>query len=159
MSTQQPDRVIPLPQAAQRMGLAVEVLTRLVHNGMIKAVTLPNGEIFVDEEETQQTITKEQFKHLRGKAITLPDATKRYGISGGTFRGWIQSGWIKVLKPGYRMELDLADVAYCAAVYEEKKKHGDTFGARIFDEAGRPYRLKHPQLAKYRRNKKKAQKK
>jgi hypothetical protein len=51
------------------------------------------------------------------------------------------------------MELDEAEVAYCASVYKKKSEQygGQLRGVNIFDENGNPYRLMHPELAERRR--------
>lgn len=146
------ERVISLPEAAQRLSLSVEALKALVERGTIRGVQLPNGEIAVPEDEAQPTITKEQYEHLRDKPITVSEVIDRYSIPNQTIRDWVNRGYIKVIQPGYGMTLDEADVAYCAAVYYEQKKSG--IRAPLFDEAGRPYQLKHPDLSEVRRRKK-----
>ncbi len=160
------ERVIPIDEAAERLDISVKVLTRCIENGIIKAVQLPNGEIAVSAEEIRP-ITKKQFEHLRGKPITISEASRPrprfdddgnvvggYEVPDPTMRGWIRQGYVRVLEDGYGKKLDEADVAYCAAVYHERKDAGSMSGEPLFDEAGRPYQLKHPQLSKYRRRKK-----
>jgi predicted site-specific integrase-resolvase len=140
------DRVIPLRQAAKKVGVSFKVLQSLVESGKLEAVKLPNGEIAVRESSILKTsiISPDDYEHLRGRPITMPDAVKEYGISEATFRGWIAGGLIKVLHegrrgPGGATILDLADVAYRAACYKEARKHGAVRGSRIFDKIGRPY--------------------
>ena len=64
------------------------------------------------------------------------------------FSRWSRLGYIK-RESGYRLELDEADVAYCAEIYAEKyrKYGGQLRGVRIFDEDGNPYQLKYPEVA------------
>lgn len=142
------DRFIPLSKAARRLGIARETLLSLVDSGRIKGAVLPNGEIGVSEPELDQLINREQFSHLRGQPITINQATERYELNNRTVRNWIERGHIRVLKPGYGMELDEADVAYCAAVYTTL---GGTRGKRLFDESGQPYQVKHTEWADYQR--------
>jgi len=61
------------------MGMIVEALTRLVTTGELKAMKTPSGETVVLESETEATITKEQFEHLRGRPITMAEASRMYG--------------------------------------------------------------------------------
>ena len=146
------DRVIPLPQAAKQMGMTVEALTRLVTSGKLKAMKTSSGEVVVPESETKDAITRRDFEHLRGKPITVAKASEKYGVIQPTISRWVQRGHIAKIddrKEPYPAKIDEADIAYCAAVY---KARGKT--SRIFDEAGRPYVLKHPDLAEYRRRKK-----
>lgn len=146
------DRFIPLSKAARRLGIAKETLLSLVDSGRIKGAVLPNGEIGVSEPELDQIVAREQFESLSGKAITVPEAVKQYGINSVTIRNWIRHGYIKVLKDGYGMEIDCADMAYCAAVYQAQK---GTQGKRIFDESGQPYLHKQTQWATYQRERRK----
>lgn len=145
------EKLIPLPQAAKHLGLTVEALTQLVESGIIKASITDKGEVLIPKSQVDQTITREQFKKLRGKPITVHEAVEKYGISDVTISKWARLGYIEIIQPGYGMTIDAADMAYCAAVYKAK---GGQRGARIFDESGNPYELKRPEIAAYRRKRK-----
>ena len=138
---------VPLPQATKRLKITATALQRLINNGILHAVRL-GGTVAVAESELNQTITREQFEHLRGQAITVPQAVNMYGINAVTIRRWIKRGYIRVIREGYGAEIDLADAAYCAAVY---RALGGTRGKRIFDETGQPYQLSKPEFAEYKR--------
>ncbi len=152
---------LPLSQAARKYNISENVLTRMIQDGRIDAAQLPSGELLVSDDGLSQTKTKEQiieenFAHLRGQAITVTEAVDRYGkgFHRNTILEWVRRGYITILKPGYRMALDEADVAYCALVYNNRREQQNTvFGARIFDDKGNPYHLKHPELAEKRRQK------
>lgn len=149
------EHVILLEEAAERLGVSEDVLTRLVQDGTIKAVQLlPGGEIAVNEDDVLTFVTREQFGDLQGQHITVTQASKKYKVSRNTILEWVGYGHIKVYKPGYKMEIDEADVAYYATVYHKK---GGGRGKRILDQTGRPYQLKHPKLAEYRRQRKQSQ--
>ena len=62
-------------------------------------------------------------------------------------------GYITVIEPGYQMKLNEAEVAYCVDVHNKKKEAGIGFRGPLLDANGLPYQLKHPELAKYRREK------
>jgi hypothetical protein len=145
------EHYIPLPQAAKRLKISAASLQGLIESGNIKAVKL-NGTIAVAESELDQVVTREKFEHLRGQTITIPQASTKYSIHVDTFRAWIKRGYIRLLKAGYGAEMDLADVAYCAAVYQVQ---GGGRGKRIFDENGQPYQLKHTEWANYQRERRK----
>jgi excisionase family DNA binding protein len=145
------EQFIPLPQAAKRLKISATSLQGLIDDGRIKAVKL-NGTVAVAKSELDQFITREQFHHLRGQPISVSEAVETYGITSVTIRNWVKRGYIKVLKEGYGMEVDLADMAYCAAVYES---HGGAQGKRIFDELGQPYQMKHSEWAIYQRERRK----
>jgi len=149
------DRFIPLPKAARRLGIAKETLLSLVDSGRIKGAVLPNGEIGVSEPGLDQIVAREQFEHLRGQTITIKEAAEKFGIDSETLRKWSKRGYIRVLREGYGAEFDLADVAYCAAVYNAQ---GGMRGKRIFDRDGQPYQPKKSQWAEYQRARRKKKK-
>jgi hypothetical protein len=109
----------------------------------------------VPESELNQTIFREQFDHLRGRVITIPQAVEKYNLSDRTIRDWVGRGYITILKAGHGMTIDEADVAYCAAVYQSQ---GGGRGKRIFNEHGQPYQLKHTEWADYQRERRKKKK-
>jgi hypothetical protein len=150
---------LPLPKAARKYGLSEKVLTQLVKAGKIEAVQLPSGELLVPSDngqfETKKDISAKEFNHLRRQSITVTEAAAKYSLNRDTVLEWVKREYIHVIKPGYRMELDEADVAYCAKIYRQKLKEysGQLRGVTIFDEEGNPYQLIHPDLAKRRRQK------
>jgi excisionase family DNA binding protein len=152
---------IPLPEAAKKYGLSEAVLTQLIQVGKIQAIRLSTGELLVAAEnngsrKTKAEIIAKEFVHLRGEKITVTEAAGKYDLHRDTILEWVQKGYIAVLKPGYRMELDAADIAYCAKIYQQKLKDygGQLRGVNIFDEQGNPYQLVHPALAERRRRQK-----
>ena len=148
------DQYVPLPQAAKRLKISSASLQGLIDSGNIRAVKL-NGTVAVAESELDQVITREKFKHLRGKPITISEAVDTYKINNRTIRAWIARGYINVLREGYGMQIDQADVAYCAEVYESL---GGVQGKRLFDESGQPYQPKHTEWANYQRERRKKKK-
>lgn len=149
------DRFIPLSKAARRLGIAKETLLSMVDSGRVKGAVLPDGEIGVSEPELDQFISREQFEYLRGKPITVPLASERYGIRADTFRTWVKRGYIGILKTGYNAEMDWADVEYCVAGY--RAQDGGR-GKRIFDKDGLPYQYKHTEWAEYQRERRRKKK-
>ncbi len=173
---------IPLNEAAARTGWTVERLRELVAAGTIMAGKLPDGDIIVAVDESGTAIEtptetspddqlplaaagddinaqlaairREDFAHLEGQGITVTEAAKKYNVNRRTILAWVKQQYIAVLKPGYRMELDEADVAYCTTVYSVRKQSGIRFGAPLLNESGKPYLLKHPALSRYRREQK-----
>jgi excisionase family DNA binding protein len=146
---------IPLADAARKYNIPENMLTRLIQDGRIEAARLPSGELLVSDnglnQKTKEQIIEEKFRHLQGIPITVTEAAEKYNIVRNTLLNWVKYGHITVLKPGYRMELNEAEVAYCAEVYRKRTCLG--FSTRIFDENGLPYQLKHPDLAAHRRRK------
>lgn len=150
---------LPLSEAANKYNLSEESLTQLIETGKMQAVQTPSGELLVaavnngSESKTKQEIIAEKFAHLRGQMITATEASEKYGLPRANILTWKLRGYISVLKPGYRMELDEADIAYCAFVYHRKKEEysGKVVGANLFDDEGNPYQVKYPDLARQRR--------
>ena len=150
---------LPLPEAADKLGLSEAELRSRVESGTIAGGELPDGKIVVnisgngtngdDINARLRAIKREDFEHLRGQAITVSEAAKKYGIIRRTIIRWADKGYCKIIVPGYRMELDEADVAYCAAIHEVRKKYKSR--APLLQEDGSPYLLIHPNLAKARR--------
>lgn len=141
------EKLLSLDVAAKRFGIDENVLTSLIDRGIIKANEI-NGDILVPESETKCVVTREQFRKLRDKPITVSQSIEKYGLNSATWSRYIKAGLVKVLTPGYRMTLNEQDVAYCAEVYKVRGK-----SSRIFDAAGRPYQLKRPELKEYRERK------
>jgi hypothetical protein len=94
-------------------------------------------------------IKRDDFEHLRGQKIGVRESSKKYGISSKTVSRWAKAGYINKLDRGYRLYLDEADVAYCAAVYKAKFEYyeGQLAGVPIFDEEGNPYQVKYQEVA------------
>jgi len=152
---------LPLAEAVQKLGLSRKVLTRLIEAGKIEAVQLPSGEVLVSAEtnghepKTKQGIIAEKFANLRGRSISPYEAQKRYGdIHRSNFIRWARAGYIGIQKEEDRLiELNEADVAYCAYIYKQKKEEygGRIAGVKLFDESGNPYQVKYPDLSAKRR--------
>ena len=154
MTTAPIENYIPLPQAAKRLKVTATALQRLINNGILHAVRL-GGTVAVAESELNQTITREQFNHLRGQAISITQAAEKYQLKQMTIRRWIEHGYITILKDGHGMIIDEADVAYCTAVYQAI---GGGQGKRIFDPSGHPYQMRHTDWADYQRERRKKKK-
>ncbi len=160
---------LPLKEAAKKHKVEEKVLTQLVAVGMIEAVE-ENGETLVavdkngngkngKESQTKEGIIAVQFIHLCGQKISASEASRRYSeihnvpISNQLFSRWAKAGYITVLERGYRLQMDEAEVAYCAEVFAKKYKdyNGQMRGVHIFDEDGNPYELKYPEIAEQKR--------
>jgi predicted site-specific integrase-resolvase len=157
---------IPLPQAAVRFGLAERALRRMVDNGIIRAIKLPDGEVAVSQAEANEALSREEeaeriavelrarYRHLRGNQIGVREAGRTYDIPSRTLSRWAHRGIIRILGRGRNRSLllDEADVAYAVEVYRTRQSNGPT--SRVFDVDGRPYVLKHPELAQKRKGEK-----
>jgi hypothetical protein len=143
------DQMIPIRQAAAAMGQPVKRLKALIQAGKMKAALDEHGEIIVSKRDTEMP-DKSKFEHLRGQPITVTEASEKYNVNRRTIIKWVSKGHIKNFTKGerQRMQLDEADVAYCAAVYHSRGGHQ---GTRVLDEFGRPYQLSESKQATYRR--------
>lgn len=151
---------LPLVEAARKYNLSEKVLTQMIQTGKIEAVQLPSGELLVAAEEngrkpkTKKEIITEKFSHLCGQRINAYMAQQTHRIRYQNFIKWARAGYIKILHEEERLiEMDAADVAYCASIYKQKKEDygGKISGVKIFDEDGNPYQVKYPDLSAKRR--------
>jgi hypothetical protein len=157
MTHSEPITYIPLKHAAEKYGIPEKTLLDHVKSGSIASAQLPNGELLVAETNVDSSlkIKRKDYKHLHNQPISASEASRKYSqihnisISQRIFSRWAELKYITVLERGYRLLLDEADVAYCAAVYKAKHDlyRGRMSGVRIFDEAGNPYELKYPEVA------------
>jgi hypothetical protein len=158
-----PATYFTLEEVAHKFDLKKRVLTQLIEAGMIEAHETPQGELLVvadkngsngQELGTKKEIIDANFAHLRGQKISASEASRKYSkkhgisIANELFSRWSRLGYIE-RESGYRLQLNEADVAYCAEVYAQKHKEyeGKLRGVRIFDEEGNPYQLKYPEVA------------
>ena len=159
---------LPLKEAAQKHNVEEKVLTQLIAAGMIEAME-QNGETVVavdkngngdNEPQTKDEIIATRFTHLQGQKISVSESSRKYSKTHGIslshvqFSRWAKFGFITVLEKGYRIQLDEAEVAYCAEVFAQKyyEYDGQLRGVSIFDEDGNPYQVKYPDIAEDRRN-------
>jgi hypothetical protein len=151
---------LPLADAAKKLGMSRKLLTQMAETGKIEAVQLPSGELLVSAEngqyKTKEEVIAEKYNHLQESWITVTEAAKEYKVLGRTIREWIAAKYIEVNKNVYPMEVNQADVAYCADIYHARK---GISGVPLLDENGLPYELKHPELAEYRQRKRQRQRK
>jgi len=155
---------VPLKEAVEKHNVNAQVLTQLISAGMIEAKE-EAGEILVavdkngnGDPQTKEELIAARFGDLQGQPITLTEAAKKYDVPRGTIEGWYYR--TKYIYPihsnSYPAYFDEAEIAYCAEIYHERKRSGTGFyGTPLLDEKGLPYKLKLPDLAKYRRRKKK----
>ncbi len=160
------ERILPLTQAAKRLGLSEGTLRELIGSGKVRAAVLPGGEIGVSEISAQQAaiyekinerlraVKRESFARLHRQPITMAEAIVKYKVPKTTLRTWIGQGYIAVLQSGYGSTFDEADVAFCAEVYRIRKEFGSLSGVPLLTDKGKPQEIKNTRLAEYRRRKK-----
>jgi predicted site-specific integrase-resolvase len=139
----QPPCVIPLPQAAERLGMSVEILTGLISNDTlrVKAVRTGDGQIMLDEKDVERMAKAKALRDrlwakvskFEGETISIREA-EELGVSYPTLYKCIELGYIRAEdKPsqggrGNKRRLNKADVAYVA----ELAKRGGGRGHRLF---------------------------
>ena len=161
---------IPLKHAVRKYGIAEKTLLDQIKSGSIATGQLPDGELLVAERDLNTNldpslqIRQEDFVNLQRQPISISEASRKYSsehvfIPPQNFSRWAKSGHIKILERGWKVLLNEADVAYCAAIYKAKYEFygGQLAGVPIFDENGKPYRLKHSDTAAYKRSLRKRQ--
>lgn len=158
-----PSTYLSLEEATHKYGVKKTVLTQLIEAGIIEARQMPTGELLVvadkngdsQELQTKEEIIDAKFAHLRGQMISAYGAQKEYGVHHSNFINWARAGYIEIIRKGTRaLRMNSADVAYCAYVYNQKKKEygGRLAGVKIFDDDGNPYQVKYPDLSAKRRS-------
>lgn len=154
---------LSLEEAARKYDVKKKVLTQLIEAGMIETRQSPTGELLVvadkngngQEPQTKEEIIAAKFAHLRGHPISASEASRKYSnihdvpISHVLLGRWAKAGYITVMKRGYRLQMDEAEVAYCTEIFAKKYQEyeGHMSGVRVFDEDGSPYQLKYPEVA------------
>lgn len=143
--------LLPLPEAARKYGLTEARLKSMIERGTIKAAMMMDT-LVVDEDEVRaKTVQRKEdlpeykkHAHLKGKAIWVSEAARKYGLLHPTILKWVKAGVIRQLgTTGNKVLLDEADVAYCAEIYH---RFG-TQGRKLFDDNGLPYKAKTGPLA------------
>lgn len=136
-----------------------KLLKRFPHAVKI-TVELPSGEKLTVNKKplTKQDIINENYAALQGIEISLTDAVQKYNVPRQTIVNWVKTGYIEVIKSGYGMTVNEAELAYCVDVYKQRKSTKIGFrGGPLLDDNGLPYQVKHPSLSKYRRKRKTGQ--
>jgi len=108
----------------------------------------PQGEFKV---QTRADIIENRYPDLIGQEITVTDAAKKYGVDRRNILRWKDKGYVSVIKSGYGMTLNEAEIAYCADTYKDQRSNGYAHGTPLFDASGLPYQLKHPDLSQRRK--------
>jgi predicted site-specific integrase-resolvase len=139
-------RFVPLPQAAKQLAMSEDELRRVIESGKIDAITLPNGNLAINEKDMDKPIRRKEdlpeykkHAHLKGVGSGINEAARNFNIPTTTLYQWVQKGYISKLgRDGQKVLIDSADVAYCSEIY---KKRG-TQGRRLFNPDGTPYKPK-----------------
>lgn len=140
------DTYIPISDAARLFHLAESQLYQWVQSGNIRAAMIDTTGVVVNEFDIAAQLPKEDqskyqaVAYLKGQPIGIREASRKYKIPSPTISRWVGKGYIKSLgkrpvKGGYQVLIDEADIAYCAAIYQEYPRQGK----RIFNPDGSPH--------------------
>lgn len=114
---------ITLDEAARRYRLDRSALTRLVETGKIRAVRVSGGVAVSTEDVKTSSIRKENFEYLENQEIRLSEAAEQYNIPAPILSNWVNTGKIRARRESRKcVFLNLADVAYAAALYRARGK-------------------------------------
>jgi transposase-like protein len=78
------------------------------------------------------------MRPLQGNLILVSKAAKKYGFHSNSIYDWIRNGWVTVLVPEPRRQVDEGDIALARAI---ANKQGQVSGRAIFPakpRSGRP---------------------
>lgn len=130
---------IPLTEAAQRMQVSVKKTRAMIASGKIQGGVLPDGEMVVSINSipVRKEDLPEYKKHekLKGVAIWVSEASRKYNIPNPTIVRWVKAGIIATIgRDRNRKLINEQDVAYCAEIYGTHKGQGKW----IFNEDGTP---------------------
>jgi hypothetical protein len=105
------------------------------------------------EKQTKAEIIAAKFPTLIGIPITLSEAAQKYGVPRPVIESWYYRN--KYISPidsdAYPKCFDEAEIAYISEIYTNRDA---SYGTPLLDDDGLPYKVKHPELAAYRRRKK-----
>lgn len=124
-----PVTYISLPDAISTYHLDADRVQAAIDGGEIETARLPDDTTLLLDESLREWIasrlTREQFKDLEGKEISINDAAKEYGFHYSTIMHWIETG--KIQSPGIasgykrRRLVYEADIAYARALANLKQ--------------------------------------
>ncbi len=147
--------VIPLPEAAVRLSMPAEVLTRLIQSDRIRVRTVKtgDGQIMLEEGDIERMAKAKALRDqiwqrvakFEQETVSTRDARSVFGLNEKTIYLCIKKGYIRAGKGskggrGKKRELNKADVAYVA----ELAKRGGGRGHRLFGpDTIPPHALEH----------------
>lgn len=119
-------------QALRTYKLTEPELDNLINQNKVGTALIINSEgveylaIYDDDlaaYTADRDITPEQFEHLRGKLLSMTEATYKYQVSTSVISSWVRQGLLQVKETGPRNSkfIDEADVAYLVELGRAKK--------------------------------------
>jgi len=150
--------VIPLPEAAKRLCISPDVLTRIAQDGTLKLkIKTCDGQIMIDQEEVRRMAKAlalrdriwKQVAKFEDETIGTDEAKTEFGITPPTLYLCIKKGYIRADNQtsggrGVKRRLNKADVAYVA----ELSRRGRGRGHRLFTSDTLPPHLDHINMGK-----------
>lgn len=111
-------------------------LINLVKRGIVKVMMsypyTPTSQMTTKHETPEY----QRVAHLRGREISISEASRKYGVPQVTITRWVQRGLIERLGTDKnRVMIDEADIAYCAEI----RRQNPGAGRWLFNPDGTPY--------------------
>lgn len=122
-----------LPEAARLVGVRKSQLIESIEAGKLIPVIV-DGKPAVRPGDVLNSLPKDQrpeykkFAHLRGNALGIAEAARKYELKHQTLSNWVKRGHVKQLgrDPNHAQKIlvDEADVAYCAEIQKQRPGAG-----------------------------------
>lgn len=114
-------------------------LINLVNRGMLRVMTSAQTLTLNMQKDSLPEYIK--FRHLKGVAISIGNASRKYNIPHPTISRWVKRGLVEQLgMDKNRVLIDEADIAYCAEI----SSHRPGRGKWLFNPDGSPYIPENP---------------
>ncbi|MCW4004957.1 MAG: helix-turn-helix domain-containing protein [Candidatus Bathyarchaeota archaeon] len=109
-------------------------LINLVKRGIVRIdmlTTLP-----INAMSKYDTPEYQRHSNVRGKSISIREASRKYNVPNPTISRWVRRGLIKIIaRINNKIMIDEADVAYCADI----RSQNPGAGRWLFNPDGTPY--------------------
>lgn len=113
-------------------------LLSLINRGILQVMNASPYSVSMGAMTKKEDIPEyKRFAHLKGTAIGIGEASRKYNIPHPTISRWVQRGFITRLGTGKNriVFIDEADIAYCAQIAHTRPGSGKW----LFNPDGTPY--------------------
>jgi predicted site-specific integrase-resolvase len=125
-------RLITIEEAAQRLGIQPRTLIRYVRSGKIKAKLFRFETMtLIEVRATQDTNGRTMAEAEADEAISISEASRRYGVPQPLLSRWVKWGLIRLLgREGKEYRISAGDVRRLAEIYHEVRAQEGGFKGR-----------------------------
>ena len=123
---------LTLSEAARKYGISTDALTRLVKDGIIRAVHDKEGTAVITVQTVDNAtavrmildeIKPEQYEHLRGKRIRLMEAARECEVEPSNLLRWVERGYVRKLDEGFQMlVIDQGDAKFVSDIFQRARE-------------------------------------